>query len=214
MQEPGFLKPHERILIHENRLPHWQQDDCTYFLSFRLADSLPQTLLDTWHTERANWLSRHPEPRSAELQREYRDLFPRRRETWLDAGHGECALKNPRVREAAEKSIRSHAQDTVLWSLVLMPNHVHALVSMTDHREGALGKLLKNWKGASARAANTARLRQGTFWAKDYFDRLIRDAGHFLHCARYIRRNPEKARLPAEDHTLWEHPYVRTLLDT
>lgn len=48
---------------------------------------------------------------------------------------------------------------------------------------------------------------------KDYFDRMVRDAGHFWRCARYIRRNPEKANLLVEAFTLFESDHVREVLD-
>ena len=37
----------------------------------------------------------------------------------------------------------------------------------------------------------------GTVWAKDYFDRFIRDEIHFLNTVRYIEENPVKAGLVA-----------------
>jgi putative transposase len=47
--------------------------------------------------------------------------------------------------------------------------------------------------------------RSAPLWQRDYFDRIIRDATHFRNCVRYIRRNPEKARLAAGEYTLHEH---------
>ena len=213
MEEPSFLNQQERVRIHNNRLPHWEQDDCTYFLSFRLADSLPENLLAEWKEERILWLRAHPQPWSEELQREYQELFSRRREAWIDQGHGACPLRDCGLRTAVQKAIFDRAQADAIWSLVLMPNHAHALVSLADCRDGAIGRLMKRWKGATARTANGIRGIQGAFWAKDYFDRLIRDRRHFLNCVRYIRNNPEKARLRNEEFTLWEHPHVRGLLD-
>ncbi len=43
-------------------LPHWRQDGTTYFVTFRLADSLPKTKLRQWTLERNEWLERNPKP--------------------------------------------------------------------------------------------------------------------------------------------------------
>ena len=48
---------------------------------------------------------------------------------------------------------------------------------------------------------------------KDYFDRMIRDAAHFWRCARYIRRNPTKAKSRPGEFTLFESDHVRAVLD-
>jgi putative transposase len=213
VKTPSYLNPQEIVRISENRLPHWEQDDGTYFLSFRLADSLPRHLLSQWKEERQKWLAHHSEPWSEEEQREFRELFSRRREHWLDQGYGQCLLRSPAVREAVLRKICQASADQIIWSLVLMPNHVHALVSVFDEREGSLGKLLRRWKGASARAVNEMRKTRGGVWAKDYFDRLIRDSAHLQNCARYIRRNPVKAGLSQADFTLHEHPYVTEILE-
>jgi hypothetical protein len=39
---------------------------------------------------------------------------------------------------------------------------------------------------------------------RDYFDRLVRDSKHLANCIRYVRRNPEKARLPEAEFVLFE----------
>ena len=41
---PGFrgLDPDKRIRIYTRHLPHRRQDGATYFVTFRLADSLPE----------------------------------------------------------------------------------------------------------------------------------------------------------------------------
>ncbi len=214
MDQPAFMNPYDEIITHQNRLPHWEQDDCTYFLSFRLADSLPASLLAGWQEEQSTWLKMNPQPWSQDQQQqEHHMLFSQRREQWLDQGHGECHLRNATLRETVEKAIFAASEGNTIWSLVLMPNHAHALLSLRDFREGSLGKLMKSWKGASGRAGNQLLGRNGSFWAKDYFDRMIRDERHFANCARYIHRNPEKARCREGEFTLCEHALVKEILN-
>ncbi|TVQ94998.1 MAG: hypothetical protein EA400_00675 [Chromatiaceae bacterium] len=76
-----------------------------------------------------------------------------------------------------------------------MPNHLHVLIETLPGV--ALAQIVKGWKGQTARAANTRLGRRGVFWARDYFDRYIRDDAHLAAVVRYIERNPVKAGLVA-----------------
>ena len=211
----NFLNPHADIRTTTNRLTHWEQPGATYFFTFRLADSLPAHLLAQWADERDAWLKENPEPWSDEQEREYHRKFSGTIEHWLDDGHGECLLRRPDVRAAVERVFTKFDCDRY-WhhAGVLMPNHVHLLVSL---REGVeLPKLLKAWKGTSSYEAGRVLQRSMTeeaFWQKDYFDRLVRDGLHFWNCARYVRRNPVKARLREGEYSLWLSDDVREFLD-
>ena len=85
-----FITHHAEVEATERRMPHWQLDGGLYFVTWRLADSLPQTLLRQWAEERRLWLLKHPQPWDYETREEYRQEFPRRMEDWLDAGYGSC----------------------------------------------------------------------------------------------------------------------------
>jgi len=49
------LDPYGEVNITRRRLPHWHQSGVAYFITFRLADSLPQPLLRQWQNERARF---------------------------------------------------------------------------------------------------------------------------------------------------------------
>lgn len=97
----------------------------------------------------------------------------------------------------------------VIISAVVMPNHVHAL--FVQNPEWPLEKLVRSWKGFTARQINKLLGRSGNFWQRDYFDRLVRDEKHFVNCVRYIRRNPQKARLGEVEFLLWESETARAI---
>ncbi len=61
---PSFKPYNPEIETHRThrRLPHWTQEGRTYFITFRLADSLPQDKLKQWVEEKNTWLKFHPEP--------------------------------------------------------------------------------------------------------------------------------------------------------
>jgi hypothetical protein len=54
---PGFqgLHPDKPVTVYQRHLPHWRQDGATYFVTFRLADSLPQSKLEELAGLKAAW---------------------------------------------------------------------------------------------------------------------------------------------------------------
>jgi REP element-mobilizing transposase RayT len=88
--------------------------------------------------------------------------------------------------------------DTVryrLFAWVVMPNHVHALLQLVPGRP--LDRIVHSWKSYTAKQANRLLGRTGPFWAREYFDRVMRDDGHLVKTAAYIETNPVKAGLCA-----------------
>ena len=90
-----------------------------------------------------------------------------------------------------------------------MPNHVHTL--FVQKSEWLLDALIASWKRFSACKINKLVDRSGSLWQQDYFDRLVRDEKHFGNCVRYIRRNPEKARLRSGEYILYESEIARAV---
>ena len=209
MDSPSFLDPQADIEQTSNHLPHWEQDGCAYFLTFRLADSLPVSLLSDWREERDQWMKWTPHPWTPAQEAEYYKRFSGTEERWLDALHGSCSLADPHVRARVAETLFFPADGLTCWSGVVMPNHVHLLCSIGGR---TLGNVIGAWKGRSARQANLVRESTGAFWSKDYFDRLVRDTDHFRRCARYIRRNPEKAGVGNDKFTLLESRFVKKML--
>ncbi len=182
----------------ERHLPHWRQDGTTYFVTFRFADSLPAGRLTELAFERKAWLERNPEPRSEAQEAEHHDLFVRRLEGWLDAGHGACWLKRPDAAAIVEESLRHFdGERYALGWFAIMPNHVHALViPLNGH---ALSEITHTWKSFTANRINAAVGRTGRLWQDESFDMIVRSSGHLRKVAEYIRDNPEAARLGEND---------------
>jgi REP element-mobilizing transposase RayT len=210
MSELRFFNPCADIRQTENRLPHWQQEGAVYFITFRLADAVPPRLRNQWESEREAWLKVHPEPWSAETELEYHQRFSGAIERWLDAGYGACLLRRHECAETVAETLRHFEGDRVVMiSSVVMPNHVHAL--FVQNPEWPLEKLIRSWKGFTARQINKLLGRSGNFWQRDYFDRLVRDEKHFANCVRYIRRNPEKASLSENEYIIWESEVAKEI---
>jgi len=66
----NYFDPEAPAAFLSGELPHWRQEGTTYFVTFRLADSLPQQKLQPWRAERDLWMQSHPEPHDESARRE------------------------------------------------------------------------------------------------------------------------------------------------
>ena len=178
-----------------------------WFVTFRLADSLPADVLAQWRDEGAAWLKLHPQPWDWKTAREYMRKFEEEREHWLDQGHGSCLLRGPQAAAIVAESLdHFHQQRYLIDSYVVMPNHVHVLIQPPpDYR---LPDIVQAWKSFTAREANRLLGQRGRFWEPDYFDRAIRDERHLSSVVRYIHDNPVR-RGYVSDPTHWRYSSAR-----
>jgi putative DNA methylase len=164
-------------------LPHWDGGEVPQAITFRLADSLPTTLLNTWRDE----LARLPDV-AATLERR------KQIEAALDRGHGEGHLANPLIAELTENAfLHFDAERYRLHAWCIMPNHVHIVA--TPLGDWTLAKIVHSWKSFTATKSNALLRRSGSFWAREYFDRAIRDDVHYANAVGYAAMNPVKAGL-------------------
>ena len=183
---------------HRSHLPHFEAGEAPQHVCFRLADSLPAAVVAGWRPE----LSRLPEAWRAAGMRE-------RAEAALDRGHGACWLCRPEVAALVRDAIlHFDGIRYVLHAWVVMPNHVHALVTPLDG--WPLSAILHSWKSFTATSANRLLGRRGGFWQADYFDRAMRGEAHFAATADYIHWNPVKAGLCAKPEDWPWSSYGRT----
>jgi REP element-mobilizing transposase RayT len=202
---PNYFDPKSPVAYLKGDLPHWRQDGATYFVTFRLANSLPQEKLDQWLREREDWLVEHPEPHDEAAIAEYYELFPKRFQAWLDNGHGSCVLELPEIKQLVEAALRHFdSQRYRLDEHVVMPNHVHALVTPTG--ENTLSEILHSWKSFTAHKIlkleaamrwlkKFALKKRGAspvlhVWQKESFDHIIRSPEQLGRIREYIREKP------------------------
>lgn len=173
-------------------LPHWHREGSTaiYWITFRLADSLPKTELGSLKKEKKRFTSEHPKPWSDEIRKLYKELFPARIEAWLDAGHGSCLLaKREHRQHLIEALLKFHGERHDLISGVIMPNHVHLLLRLRTGTE--LARLLKGIKGTSAKWINKATGMTGKpLWMDESYDHIVRSKEELEAFRKYIRDNP------------------------
>jgi hypothetical protein len=114
-------------------LPHVKREGASYFVTFRLADSLPREILLQFEQSRAERLRRLSEFAGRGGSRESEEAitrdFSRAVERYLDRGAGACHLRRPEIAEIVANAMRHfHSTRYLLHEWVIMPNHVHAIV--------------------------------------------------------------------------------------
>ena len=192
---------HALIKMTRRHLPHWEQEGATYFVTFRLADSVPKSLLNQWRDELEAWLKFHPVPWDYKTAREYESRFVASPEKWLDESHGECLLRDARAGEILAETLR-HFDGKRYWLdvFVVMPNHVHALVQpKVGH---SLSSILHSWKSFSAHAIKKSLKHEANVWMEESHDRIVRDWESLSNYRRYIISNPEQAKVSPGEFVL------------
>ena len=180
--------------------PHVESPRLIQHVTFHLADSLPREVVEKMAAE----LERIP-PSLRDTEKEKRVA------AYLDAGIGSCVLRIPELGELVQQTIlHFHGERYTLHAWCVMPNHVHVLFQMAEG--WTMGSIVGSWKKFTGRRINAylkehgmgtvptgvvARLESGLppVWHRDYFDRYIRDNGHFNTVVDYIHNNPVKAGL-------------------
>jgi len=168
-------------------LPHWDFAKGLQAVTFRLADSVPASVIKSWKAELAD------DPDDAKRERELHCRIAR----FEDAGHGACFLHRSNCASIIQsKLIDGHPARYRLLAWCVMPNHVHVLLKLAA--QSSLGAVIRSWKGASAVEINRLLDRSGPLWQREYHDRFIRDLDHLYDCRAYIHHNPVKAGLCAQ----------------
>ena len=184
----AFFNPDASLVIRRGKLPHWRQEGVIYFVTFRLADSLPQAKLDWLRREKELWLDLNPAPHTISQSEEYHRIFTETTDRWLDAGYGRCILAQSSCRKIMESSLMHF--DGVRYELgefVVMANHVHVIVAPIG--EHALSRILHSWKSFTAHQFSRILISSGPIWNHESFDHIVRSAEHLTKFEAYIRNN-------------------------
>jgi len=171
-------------------LPHYDAEGKYQMITYRLSDSLPAQVLE--RVERTLPGSAGSLPAQEALKR--RKMI----EKYLDAGHGSCILSHPQITQVIVdnwKHFDGRRYDLIAY--VVMPNHVHAL--MTPYEEFELEEVLHSLKSYTSNQINKRLNRSGTVWMEETYDHIVRDAEDLLRIQTYIRANPMKAGLKESD---------------
>ena len=98
-------------------LPHIDGTELVQFVTFRLCDSIPASVVENWQREL-----------ETEDERVRERLLRERSERYLDMGYGKCWLRKPEAAKILQDTLLFHADKKYeLYAWVIMPNHGHVL---------------------------------------------------------------------------------------
>lgn len=187
---------------HGHYLPHWSADGATYFVTFRLADSMPRSVVQGFLEEFEHLVAVEEQAlnrklNSAEIAQAKLRLR-NKLERFLDSGYGACHLKRPECAAIVRDSLAFFDSDRyLLGAWAIMPNHVHAILKPSEGHE--LDRIVRSWKRFTSREINKVIGKSGRLWQSEPFDHMIRNGDHFLRFSRYVLENPLKAGLTSWD---------------
>ena len=206
LRPAGFrgLHPDLPVRVYHRHLPHWRQDGATYFVTFRLHDSIPQHQLQALKRWRTLWEENHPEPRSEETWSRFASEITARTDRYLDQGYGECVFQERELADVmAESMLKFQNQRYLLSCFTVMPNHIH--LAICPQPGFKLEELMQAMKGYVARKVNRILGRCGRLWEQESYDRIIRDEEHLWRVVQYIGNNACAAGLARRTWKRWIH---------
>ena len=157
-------------------LPHIYKEGCTYFVTFCLADAVPDRLRRREKIEKTE---------DVKNIAEHFDLNP---------STGNCYLGRSEFASIVETAmLHFQGERFALSAWCVMPNHVHAVV--TPFTGFTLSTIFHTWKSYSAHEINKKLHRKGNVWVPESFDHLVRDERAFAQFVEYTEINPVVAGL-------------------
>lgn len=168
------------MIYYRRILPHWHPQGAILFLTWRLYGSLPAS----HRTARIGCATDSPGKRFK--------LF----DAILDkAITGPLWLKDPRIAQCVIDGIHTGHRKLRFYDLhafVVMPNHVHLLITPRV----SVRRLMNGLKGVTAHESNAILDREGShFWQDESFDHWVRSPKEFNRIHTYIECNPVSAGL-------------------
>jgi REP element-mobilizing transposase RayT len=186
------------MAFHRRNLPHLYFDAGRYFVTYRLANSIP--------VEKLHGLAEPGEKMDFE---EYKNLFLQYDALLEPGAHGENYLEDPRIADISRDCLEyPDSEEYELICYCIIPNHIHVVFELLKGNRG-LSKIMQSVKGVSSRKSNKMLHRKGQFWQSESFDRLIRNNRELKWIIKYVLNNPVYAGFVNywED---WKYTYCNT----
>jgi len=172
------------------RLPHWELEGSTYFITFRVDSALGTRFLPSI----LHAIERYrPAPDKIGRNPTVGQASPIGQASRVGQAF-QPADPAPDIASLLEESIFfGYAERYILDAYVIMPDHAHLL--FTPLHGWTLAKIQQGLKGFTSWEINGVLGRRGRFWQDESFDHLIRDEVDWLDKFTYIHNNPVKAGL-------------------
>jgi len=212
-------------IYYKRNLPHYQPQGYTFFVTFRLSDSLPLHVIKRLQADQESKLEqiaaiindKDKQEAYWEYQQNYFEEFDYQLDRYEDSPKW---LGDERIASIVKEAI--HYRDEKIYNLIaytIMPNHVHIIFTpivkhSTDNKLiGRTGcstyivtDILKSLKWYSALNCNKILVRTGAFWQHESYDHVVRNSDELKRLVEYILYNPVKAGL-CENWDEWKWSY-------
>jgi len=215
-----------KVKIYQRNLPHIHPKNGIFFITFRLAGTLPKQVLKTLLEEREKRLLEIDKNLSKKdiIIEKYKveKRFFAGYDKWLDTCKtGPLWLQQPEVANVVATKLHELANSKYeLITYCIMPNHVHLLIKLFEDnvkkkifhtgRTGnyPLADVMRVLKGSTSRICNLVLQRAGQFWHHESYDHFVRDETEFYRIIKYIFFNPVKAGF-VKNYQDWEFSFVK-----
>ena len=193
------------LIYYERNLPHRLPPGEVIFITFRLAGSLPQEVLERLQEE-ARLLQQGCGPDPAAQYAEQKRYFGRFDALLDGTSYGPTWLRRSAIAAIVAQALQHpDGKGYDLRCYCIMPNHVHLVVRLPVEAP-PLVKTLQLLKGYSGRMANRELELSGAFWQSESYDHVVRP-GELERITSYVLENPVKAGL-VDDWEKWPYSFV------
>ena len=205
------------MIYYRRNLPHYFIKGSVFFVTTRLAGSIPMARLEQLHNELENGKKSIKAIQDLSMRKDsnlkLQRWFFKEYEALLHYGNwGPKWLAVDAVAEIVKDSFHWGEGDRYqLFAFTIMPNHAHIVLKPifpdndtteqtppkrpNDKDDYFLSNLLQSIKKYSAREANKVLGREGNFWQHESYDHLVRDYDELIRCMDYTLNNPIKTGL-------------------
>jgi REP element-mobilizing transposase RayT len=198
---------------YERNLPHYQPSYADFFVTFRLAGSIPVSVVTQLMKERELEGKRIAQITNQKAKLEEYHSFKKEYFLKFDglldkSDNGPNWLKIPEIANILNDAIKYRDEkDYQLIAFTIMSNHVHMVIS-TERKEISLYKILQSLKRHTARESNKLLARTGAFWHHESYDHVIRNDKELVQIVKYVLNNPVKAGL-VKSWQEWKWSYTK-----
>jgi putative transposase len=215
------------MITYRRHLPHLHPREGAIFTTFRLANSIPNYIIDlinNEHQSRIDFLKKNVKEKILFKEKIYdiNKKYFAKYDKFLDGSTNKSDFDiNSIVADIISQKIKSF--DEIRYELLtycIMPNHVHLLVyhfsDLEINKTNLYGKgknysfseTLRLIKGSTSREANKILNRSGSFWHHESYDHIVRNEKELNNIVNYILQNPVKAGLINEWKN-WKWSYCK-----
>jgi REP element-mobilizing transposase RayT len=209
-------------IFFQRNLPHYHLPNAAYFITFRLAGSLPvetlKKLREDYEQEKyllsGKFKGNELHEERYKAQKRHFACFDKLLDHPKD---GPRWLAEPRFAEIVTRELHNlHPDNYHLHAYCLMSNHGHLLIDQQDIPEPppieekhytALSHAMRLLKGRTGYACASLLGRKGAFWQHESYDHVVRDEKELTRILNYIVNNPVKAGLISNWRD-WPYTYV------